>query len=233
MGISTKELEFFINEKTFYKGVIENNRDPKNMGRVQVRLLGIHSSNLLLVPTETLPWANVIQPLSFGGFISGIGISSVPVQGTWVWCFVDFNDMNNIVVLGGISGINTEKIEAKTQGFIDPDYIYPLEETLNKPDFNTRGIEDYPNVHTIQTPGNHIIEINDATNEVTILHSNGSFIQLTDETIITDSKKTIQINAVGDVSVTTSGKLDIIASKAVTIQGSSVTLKSNNNTMVV
>ena len=59
-----------------YYAVVENIIDPKELGRVQVRILGVHSENLVDVPVDTLPWAYVIPPNMFGGLHQGIGISS-------------------------------------------------------------------------------------------------------------------------------------------------------------
>lgn len=177
MDLNGKDLEYLTQGKTFYKGVIEDNQDPLHMGRVKVRLFGIHSPSLVDVPTETLPWANVLQSLAFGGFNSGNGISGVPIQGTWVWCFVDFNDTNNIIVLGAISGINSQKMV--DQGFVDPSGVYPLTENLGKPDINQRVITGgYTDTYTIQTPGKHIIEINDLTGEILIKHTTQGSVKL-------------------------------------------------------
>jgi hypothetical protein len=46
MDLNGKDLEYLTQGKTFYKGVIENNEDPLMMGRVKVRLFGIHSPQL-------------------------------------------------------------------------------------------------------------------------------------------------------------------------------------------
>ena len=49
-----------------FVGVVENRNDPAQLGRVQVRIIGIHDSNLNLLPTKDLPWALVVIPI--GGF---------------------------------------------------------------------------------------------------------------------------------------------------------------------
>lgn len=231
MDLSTKEVEFLTHGKIFYKGVIEDNNDPLQMGRVRVRLLGIHSINTTDVPVNTLPWANVLQPLSFGGFNSGIGISSVPIQGTWVWCFVDFEDINNITVLGAISGINSEKLS--NQGFIDPDGVYPLEAKLGQSDFNSRAKTNYTQVYTIETPSGHIVEIDDSTGYILIKHASKGYVTLTGNNIscVFDDKHIILsssgVDIVGDVTIT--GKVtasDIIKSD-IDVLASSISLKSH------
>jgi hypothetical protein len=196
MELSEKDIEFITQQKTFYKGVIEDNNDPLQMGRVRVRLLGLHSANKLDVPTSTLPWANVIQSLAFGGFSSGIGVSGVPIQGTWVWCFVDFNDTNNVIVLGAISGINSEA-STPSYGFNDPSGTYPLADRIGQADINPRvRTNSYLHTYTIETPNHHIIEIDDQNGNITVKHAQGHYINITNTNINLvfndDNKVTVQ-----------------------------------------
>lgn len=51
-------------------GVVEDTRDPLKLGRVKVRIKGIHTDNKLLVPTADLPWASVQQPPNVWGTFS-------------------------------------------------------------------------------------------------------------------------------------------------------------------
>ena len=86
-----------------YYGVIESRADPKQLGRVRVRVVGIHTEDKVLLPTADLPWATV---LSHDGSNSGLGTTpSFYVEGTWV--LVDFfdEDMQEPYVIGGIPGV--------------------------------------------------------------------------------------------------------------------------------
>ena len=42
--------------KTYY-GVVESRADPKQLGRLKVRVLGLHTEDKVLLPTNDLPWA--------------------------------------------------------------------------------------------------------------------------------------------------------------------------------
>ena len=67
-----------------HTGVVENRADPLHLGRCQVRIVGLHTDDKVLLPTEDLPWATPLQPITSAG-VSGIGSSPVgPVEGTWV-----------------------------------------------------------------------------------------------------------------------------------------------------
>lgn len=52
-------MQNFIGKDGFvwWLGVIENNVDPLNLGRCQIRCFGWHTPNLTQLPTSSLPWA--------------------------------------------------------------------------------------------------------------------------------------------------------------------------------
>lgn len=89
-----------------YKGVVEDRNDPLKMGRVRVRVIGYHSDSTLDIPTDTLPWATVMQPINSAA-MTGVGIAPVgPVEGTVVLLiFNDGEDMQDPIVIGSIGGI--------------------------------------------------------------------------------------------------------------------------------
>ena len=104
-------------------GVVEDRNDPKEMGRVRVRVLGVHSPDRVNdVPINSLPWSIVMMPANTS---SSAGAIAQLMEGTWVMVvFVDDNLQDPIVVgslpatLGGLSP-NYNK------GFTDPFGRYP------------------------------------------------------------------------------------------------------------
>ena len=56
----------------WFQGVVEDRNDPLQLGRVRVRCLGFHTEDKQLIPTEDLPWAYPVQPISSAA-MSGIG----------------------------------------------------------------------------------------------------------------------------------------------------------------
>ena len=120
----------------FYIGIIEDARnDPLQIGRVRVRILNYHSEDKEQIPTEHLPWAQVMQPTTSPAN-SGLGHTPFLLEGTQVIVyFIDGNDMQVPVVMGTIAGINNESnrhVEGDIQprstdrGFSDPNGVYPL-----------------------------------------------------------------------------------------------------------
>lgn len=89
----------------FYTGVVEDRMDPMKLGRCRVRVVGIHTHNKQVLPTQDLPWAMPVQPLNSGA-MSGIGKAPVgPVEGTWVVIFFQDEDNQFPMMMGTIGGI--------------------------------------------------------------------------------------------------------------------------------
>lgn len=116
----------------FYRGVVEDNQDPLKLGRLKVRILGSDDDDIKNKPTDTLPWAEVATPTSFG-FSSGIGVSSVILKGTYVWLFLDNGNIEKPVVFATCAGVSNSK---ETGAFTDPDGVYPIQDRLKESDYN-------------------------------------------------------------------------------------------------
>ena len=71
----------------WWQGVVEDVNDPEALGRVRVRIFGFHSDDRSKIPTETLPWASPIMPITSAS-IMGIGQSPTgALPGAWVMGF--------------------------------------------------------------------------------------------------------------------------------------------------
>ena len=119
-----------------YYGVVESSSDPKQLGRVKVRVLGLHTEDKTQLPTDDLPWAVV---LTHDGAMSGLGTTpSFFVEGTWV--LVDFfdDDKQEPYVLGGIPGIATQE-KNSALGFFDPTSTYPTKLDVSDVNETARG----------------------------------------------------------------------------------------------
>lgn len=116
-------------------GVVENRQDPLKLGRCKVRVVGVHTANKVDLPTEDLPWAFPVLPITSAS-MSGVGDAPVgPVEGSWVIViFKDGDAKQQPVMLGTLPGIPEE--ESDGNGFSDPNKKYPLEWHLNEADTN-------------------------------------------------------------------------------------------------
>ena len=119
---------------SWFMGVIESISDPECMGRVRVRAFGFHTEDKTLIPTEALPWAHVMMPVTSAS-ISGVGQSPTGLLcGTWVMGFFrDGEDCQDPVIMGSLpSKSNVQNI--RNEGFKDPMGIYPESHFIGLPD---------------------------------------------------------------------------------------------------
>ena len=89
-------------------GVVEDRIDPEKLGRCRVRIFGYHTDNKLLLPTQDLPWAIPIMPVTSAS-VSGVGQTPIgPLTGTWViGFFLDGEDMQQPAFFGTIATKST------------------------------------------------------------------------------------------------------------------------------
>lgn len=88
-------------------GKVESRNDPLRLGRMKVRIVGIHTPDKAQLPTDDLPWTLPIQSISSAA-MNGIGESPTgAVEGSTVLiAFLD-EDEQIPVALGTIGGIPT------------------------------------------------------------------------------------------------------------------------------
>lgn len=137
----------------FWRGVVEDNKDPLKAGRVRVRIYGLHTSKKIKsdiegIPTEELPWAQPCMPIHEGS-ISGFGVWSVPLQGSQVMLFFENHNPTQPRYFASMPAIpeskeqySNNKKTNKNDGFQDPDGEYPTR--LGEPDFHrlSRGVSN-------------------------------------------------------------------------------------------
>jgi hypothetical protein len=88
----------------WFFGKVVDRHDPLCLGRVRVRVYGVHPDDENLVPNSHLPWAIPIQPITSAATF-GIGHSPVgPIEGTNVFgFFADGEDAQIPFVMGTIA----------------------------------------------------------------------------------------------------------------------------------
>ena len=155
---------YFMGQDGFnwFIGVVEDRADPEYASRVKVRCLGYHTADVQKIPTEDLPWASVMMPVTAGAN-SGIGVSPhFLIEGTWVVGFFRDPAKQEPVIIGAIPGKNTSETTnftlaasskvggysgssttgappvatASLGGFKDPNSKYPTALYIDKTDTN-------------------------------------------------------------------------------------------------
>lgn len=109
----------------WWTGVVEDRDDPQKLGRVRVRIFGIHNDDLDKVPIIDLPWAHTMMPCTSAS-ISGVGFSPTGlVEGSWVvGFFADGENMQDPIVMGSIHGYPIQDNKQK-RAFKDSEGLYP------------------------------------------------------------------------------------------------------------
>ena len=104
-----------------YYGVVENRQDPLQLGRCQVRIVGLHTHDKAFLPTVDLPWATPVQPITSAA-MNGIGQSPIgPVEGTSVVVMFADDDLQQPIILGSLGGISSKpgRVDADDAGGLD------------------------------------------------------------------------------------------------------------------
>lgn len=109
----------------FWIGVVEDNNDPAQEGRLRVRIFKAHTEDKSNLPTDLLPWSSVGVAVN-NATVSGLGRSpngALPgtrVAGIWM----DGPDKQQALVLFALPG-RSKPNKNTSIGFNDPDGAYP------------------------------------------------------------------------------------------------------------
>lgn len=116
-----------------FMGIVEGRKDPLALGRVQVRVFGVHTPKNTYpgIPNTMLAWSTVMTPTTSSS-MSGIGQTPQIVEGTMVVVMFNDESKQDCIVLGTVPGLNQSflfKESGKkvprgdtTVGFQDPEY---------------------------------------------------------------------------------------------------------------
>lgn len=116
---------------TWWQGVVEDRNDPAKIGRVRVRILGYHTADKSELPTEDLPLAVLMNPVTSAS-VSGIGQSATGlVEGSHVFgFFADGADSQIPVIMGSLSALSMQPPNENV-GFNDPNGVYPFSDNAS------------------------------------------------------------------------------------------------------
>jgi len=94
--------EYYGDQSRWFIGIVKDIQDPLELGRVRVRIYGVHPDKTTDAEDDDLPWAQVLVPITEGGS-SGIGTNiGIKVQSQVYGIFLDGKDSQLPLVLGSI-----------------------------------------------------------------------------------------------------------------------------------
>jgi hypothetical protein len=84
--------------------------------RYKVRIIGLHDQGQETIPDEQLPWANIMYPVTAGGFQGGSGQTPNLRQGNMVFGFFLDGQDQQVPVIMGVLGNNSQTILSQKMG---------------------------------------------------------------------------------------------------------------------
>lgn len=231
---------YFMGREGFvwFIGVVEDRQDPEELGRVRVRAFGWHTDNKQDIPTESLPFAQVIHNANSNNS------AHAPREGEWVVGFyLDGESAQHPVILGVLPGIPASAPDTNV-GFSDPSGEHPSrinESSLNRlsraredgtviqtkrrqlkqsvtqisgtwNEIDTPFAPQYPFNHAYESESGHVLEFDDTSGaeRVHLAHTNGSYIEMhPDGTVAYRSNKDRYNIILGDDYVSIDGDCNI------------------------
>ena len=155
MGIikEKKMPQFQGLRNNFFTGVVEDRHDPLYLGRVRVRVYGLHTHDKSEIATPDLPWSDVLMPNTTSA-LSGLGSSPHGlVEGSTVMGFFrDEDDMQDFVVIGSLFGRPSENYKSALGSEDEKATKRSPEHGFNDPRLDT--ISDYKETNDGQKMGN-------------------------------------------------------------------------------
>lgn len=112
--------DFYGDDLRWWTGIVIDTADPYRVGRVKVRIYGIHNEDKNEVPDAALPWASVTIPSTEGG-VSGVGRQMRLLPGAIViGVFLDGKNSQQPCVVGSIPKIERSQPSNSSQAVSDP-----------------------------------------------------------------------------------------------------------------
>ena len=100
-------------DSTWRENINEGNYEDKYSipgwgKRYKVRIIGLHDQGETEIPSDQLPWANIMYPVTGGGFQANSGASSQLRQGNMVFGFFLDGQDQQVPVIMGVLGNNSQ-----------------------------------------------------------------------------------------------------------------------------
>ena len=111
MSFKPIQTNFYGDIHRWFIGIVVDIQDPLTVGRVRVRIFGVHNEDVNEVPEHTLPWAQVLVPTTEEG-VSGLGRSVGLKVGAQVFgMFMDGEQSQIPMVMGSMPRIEQGVVE--------------------------------------------------------------------------------------------------------------------------
>lgn len=185
----------------WFLGIVEDINDPKQLGRVKVRLINEYSNR---VDSDDIPWAIPMTPVTNPSLL-GLGSAPVGLQkgSRVVGFFLDGMTKTKPMIMGsypiimnGNESDHSVNNIARGKGAVQKEYL----------DYEpkTEYAAEYPFNNTLTTKSGHVIEIDDTpkAERLHVYHKSGSYIEFfPDGSVIAKSMKSSTDISIDDKNI--------------------------------
>ncbi len=187
---------FSFGKMEFWFGVALDNEDPLEIGRIRVRIYGVHNEEM---KDESLPWVSTLQPITSAA-LDGIGTSPTGIiKNTLVVGFFVDAAQQVPIILGTLAGIPEENTEFPNESDVNrlarkfkieetivqkkKDDIWEGEKAISGSTFKepkTKYNAKYPHNHVTETENGIITELDDTEDaqRISRWHPTGTFDEI-------------------------------------------------------
>ena len=206
--IPKRNVDFYGDQVRWFIGEVKSVDDPLELGRLQVRINGIHSDSQLDIPDAKLPWAQPMVPITEGG-TKGIGNNLGIKVGALVFgVFMDGENSQLPFIMGSMP-----KFEEDSPGGLSTNQLARGTNTITKtPDPVTDEPSSpyaakYPKNNVYASESGHVIEIDDTQDsDATNNHGKAPVSKVITKQKLADVQKAIDYMKAG-------GKIEAIKAK--------------------
>ena len=201
------------NPNAFYMAIVEDTNDPYRLGRVRIRIPGIHGisrNQAYYLPNDSLPWA---KPAILNGAGNDQGQFIVPSRGTRVFVTFEFNDFDKPLYFGGAICV----IGAKDKIYNDNPDIYSSSDVIVNTDDRITDIdgEAYQVLYKSLKGSTILINDKDGKECIKIIDAAGQQIIMENNDLVPLDRRENKTNPpeTASISIITNGNLNLNSNK--------------------
>lgn len=114
--------EYYGDDTRWFIGEVKSIADPDRLGRVRVRIFGLHDTNTAKIANTDLPWANVVLPVTQGGTSQTTMPTGIQVGAKVFGMFIDGGQSQVPIILGSVPHNQGLRItyDGAADGFVTP-----------------------------------------------------------------------------------------------------------------
>ena len=211
--IPQRFIEFYGDQTRWFTGEVTSITDPLQLGRIQVRIYGIHSDDKVLIPDDDLPWSQVVVPVTQGGTNYLGNNLGIQVGALVFGFFMDGQNSQLPLTLGTLPKYEENELDSLSTNPLargTQTYAYTPDTTIGEPDDPFAAV--YPNNLVYETSAGHVKEYDNTPDAERIreLHKSGTFYQVSpDGDLVTHVVRDRYTLIVGNDAVHVKGNVNL------------------------